>query len=156
MSARCHAIASPSLSISDASKTSLPFVFVESSCTTFSFPSMILNSGSKSFFISTPNSFSGRSRTCPFEEITSYSPFRICCIVFAFAGDSTIIIFFIFPLPIYSFCVQPKASTGTFEDPSLQSIFSQPVRFLRLLQVSMRQVYQRNTSNRRSNLDRLF
>ena len=51
---------------------------------------MISYFGLKSFLISTLNRFSGKSRTCPIEAITSYPGPKYFLMVFAFAGDSTI------------------------------------------------------------------
>ena len=92
MCAKCHAIASPSRSGSVARYTFFAFFasffrdFIKSP-----FPLIFIYSGSKSFSISTPIFDFGKSLICPIDATTFVLPPKNFFIVFALAGDSTII-----------------------------------------------------------------
>jgi len=89
---KCQAIASPSRSGSDAKYTcfadfaSFFKLFIKSP-----FPRIFIYSGSKSFSMSTAIFDFGKSLICPIDAMTFTFPPKNFLIVFAFAGDSTII-----------------------------------------------------------------
>ena len=90
--AKCHAIASPSRSGSVAIYTFFAFfASVFSDFIKSPFPLIFMYSGSKSCSMSTPSFDFGRSLMCPIDATTFVLPPRNFFIVFAFAGDSTII-----------------------------------------------------------------
>ena len=92
---KCHAIASPSRSSSEASQTISAFsTAFFNSLTTFTLSSVMLYFGSKLFSKSMLISFAERSLICPNEDITTKSLPKNFSIVFALAGDSTITRFF--------------------------------------------------------------
>ena len=89
---RCQAIASPSRSGSVAKYTL--FAFLASFFNSFiklAFPLIFIYWGSKLFSISIPIFDLGKSLMCPIEAITLTLPPKNLFIVFALAGDSTII-----------------------------------------------------------------
>ena len=92
MYAKCHAIASPSRSGSVARYTC--FEFLASFFNEFiklAFPRIFIYSGSKSCSVSIASLDLGKSLICPIDATTFVFPPRNFLIVFAFAGDSTII-----------------------------------------------------------------
>ncbi len=90
--ARCHDIASPSLSGSVASNIlSAFFAAFFNLLIVGPLPRIVMYLGLKLFSISTPNSLLGRSLTCPIDATTLYLSPKNLLIVLAFAGDSTII-----------------------------------------------------------------
>ena len=107
--AKCQAIASPSRSGSVAKYTFLAdFASFFNDFIKSPFPLMFMYSGSKLFSILTPNFDLGKSLICPIDATTLVFPPKNFFIVFAFAGDSTIInlsaIFFSFLVTEYVFC----------------------------------------------------
>ena len=92
--ARCHAIASPSRSSSEASQTmSVFFTAAFSSATNFFLSAETSYSGVKVAKL-IPIPFLGKSRICPKLDFTSKSFPKYFWMVFAFAGDSTMTRFF--------------------------------------------------------------
>src|ERR1700686_2601112 len=90
--ARCQAIASPSRSGSDASKTSeAPLAAAFKSLIVDSLPGIVTYSGLKECSMSMPSVLFGKSRTWPIEARMSYLAPRNRPSVLAFAGDSTMI-----------------------------------------------------------------
>ena len=90
--AKCHAIASPSRSGSVARYTF--FAALASFFNSFiksPLPLIFMYSGSKLFYTFITSFDFGKSLICPIEAITLVFPPRNFFIVFAFAGDSTII-----------------------------------------------------------------
>ena len=95
VSAKCHAIASPSRSSSLANQTISAFLAKSFSFFTTAFLSFETSYfGLKSPSTSTPNSLEGKSAICPKLDSTLKSFPRNFSMVFAFAGDSTITKFF--------------------------------------------------------------
>ena len=89
---KCQEIASPSRSGSVARNTFLAFLAsFFSSFINLAFPLIFIYSGSKSPSTLTPIFDFGKSLICPIEATTFVLPPRNFFIVFAFAGDSTII-----------------------------------------------------------------
>ena len=107
---RCHAIASPSRSGSVAKYTFLAdLASFFSSFIKSPFPLIFIYSGSKLFSISIPSFDLGKSLTCPIDATTLVFPPKNFFIVFAFAGDSTIInlsvILFFISFPFILLCI---------------------------------------------------
>ena len=88
---RCQLIASPSRSGSVARYILSAFLTSFFSLASNSpLPLMVIYFGSKSFSTSIPIVDLGKSRTCPFDAVTSYPEPKYFFMVFTFAGDSTI------------------------------------------------------------------
>ena len=116
VSNRCHEMASPSRSSSDASHTvSASFAAFLRSATTFFLSAGITYSGLNPPSTSMLSSLSCRSRMWPKLDFTTKSSPRNFCMVPAFAGDSTITkffpSFFISMSPLFQKKVQSKAQT---------------------------------------------
>ena len=90
-SAKCHEMASPSRSSSDANQTvsAAAASFFNLDTTSF-FSALTVYWGKKPFSTSTPRVRSGKSRMWPKLETTRSSEPKYCSMVLALAGDSTI------------------------------------------------------------------